>query len=155
AKLQELGATMRSQMQQFQGELTKRVEEILRPNQIARLHELDLQHRGPLALADPKVAEEAQISQEHRVAIMKINGDYQSKVQELMQEFMADMRERGLGPGAAGAPPAPGVRTAQTAPQDFQAMFAPVQKKIDPMKKEAGEKAIAVLDEEEKKRWIA
>jgi hypothetical protein len=157
AKLQELGATLRAQTQQMQGELTKKVEEILRPNQIARLHELDLQYRGAVALADAKVAEDAKISPEHRVSIAKINGDYQAKVQELVQEFMADMRDRGVGPGnPPGAGPAPGQRrVSQAGPADFQSMFAPVQKKIDVLKKDADEKALAALDDEEKKRWTA
>ncbi len=158
AKMQELTATIRAQVQQFQGELTKKVEEILRPNQVTRLHELDLQFRGPLALADQRVADEVKISSEHRIAIVRINGDFQSKIQDFVQDFMADMRVRGFGPAATPGAAAGGQgfrRPNQTGPPDVEALFAPVQKKIEPIKKDAEEKAVAVLDEDEKKRWAA
>jgi len=64
-------------MQEFQGDVDKRTEAILRPNQIKRLHELDLRWRGLLALSDPKVA-----------ATLKLVPDQSGKVSGLVKEFM-------------------------------------------------------------------
>src|SRR5207237_9800278 len=70
---------MRAQIEAQRAEAQQKVEsglaEILRPDQAKRLHQLDLQWRSALALADPKVAEETQGSQGHGAVVAGVVGE--------------------------------------------------------------------------------
>lgn len=142
AQMEQMRTQMREQMAAFQGEINKKVEEILSPKQVKRLHELDLQLRGPLALADPKTAEKVGISAESRAAIAKINMDYQTESRQVTQQFFEQMRADG---------------GFQRGPQGFnwQAAMAPMRQKMQALRKAAEEKAVAQLTAEEKTRWKA
>jgi hypothetical protein len=160
AKLQELAQANRAQvmaeMQAWQGELTEKVKAILRPGQVKRLNEIDLQYRGVLSLTDSKVAELLKVSNEHRTEIGKIYGDFQSAQQQLMQDFVQKMRDSGAFGGPGGAQGArQGGRQSGFNPQEFQARMQPVQQKIEAQKKEAEEKVNALLSAEEKQAWAA
>jgi hypothetical protein len=154
-KLQEFmqnnRAQMMADMQAWQGELTEKVKAILRPGQIKRLAELDLQYRGALALADQKVADPLKLSAEHKSEIAKIVGDFQGAQQEQMQAFFQKMRD------SAGTPDQGAQQRARGGfnPQDMQARMQPVLQKIESQKKEAEEKVVALLSPEEKQAWTA
>lgn len=157
ARMQEFMQANRAQMmaeqQAWQGELTEKVKAILRPTQIKRMGELDLQYRGVFALTDQKIAEQAKITQEHQGDIAKLYGDFQSSQQQLVQEVFQKMREeftsgQGAQTGQQGRRPA-------FNPQEMQNRMQPVMRKIEAQKKEAEEKALAVLSPEEKQGWAA
>src|SRR5258708_14439064 len=113
-------AQMMAEMQAWQGELNEKVKAILRPAQIKRLGELDLQYRGPLALADQKIANQVKLSGEHKSEIAKIYGDFQGAQQQQMQEFFQKMRENGAAAGQGGRQGAGGGTSGGFNPQDFQ-----------------------------------
>lgn len=144
-KMNEGREAMLEQIDQFQGEHNKKVDEILRPEQKQRLHELDLQIRGPFALNDPKVAEEAKIGSEHRTAIGNIYAGFQKETQDVREEFMQDMRDSGV------------FERDQPdgQPVDFRARFTQLEKKIEPLRKEAEKRILDVLSDEERARWTA
>jgi len=126
-----------------QAKAADNLPKILRPEQIARLHELDLQWRGVLALGDAKVAEEAGISAEHRNAIQNLAQEYRTKSRELRMQFFQNMRAAWRGPAAqTQTPQAAGPTT--PAALDRADLAA---------RKEFEDKALAILSPQEKARW--
>lgn len=159
---------MRDQMQQqratFQTQLNEKLNDVLRPDQQARLHQLDLQWRGPLSIADQKVAEEAQVTNEHRAAITTLLNDYQQKQREARQQLFQGMRggRRGFGangqPGANNQPNQPQgqqVQPQQRTPQQMQQDFLALQRQDEAARKEAEDKALALLTPDERAHWDA
>jgi hypothetical protein len=150
---QELRDEVPAMVSAFQGEMDEKVKAILRPAQIRRLHELDLQYRGPLSLADPKVADEAKLTNEHRAEILRIYNAYQAASTAITQDFGARMRANFQpgGPGAAlGAPPPQGPGQ-----QEIQGSLKLMTQKLEQLKKDAEAKVLEVLNEEEKQNWTA
>lgn len=138
-RIQEMRNGISAPMSTFQGELNPKVKALLKEEQIQRLHELDLQYRGPLALADPRVAEEVQLSPESRSEIAQIASEYQQEAQKIIQQAMQEWQEKG------GLPAAPFP--------DFQNRLSPVGRKLHEAKKNAEEEILSVLTPEEKNRW--
>jgi hypothetical protein len=140
-QMQEMQGKVQAAMETFQGELTDKVKKILKPEQVTRLHQLDLQKRGPLGLSDAKVADELKLSPESRAAIAKISADYQATVGKTMQEAFQSAAQngnlqRGQGP-------------------DLSNRLSPVRKAIDKAKKDAEDKIVAALTTDEKAAWTA
>ena len=170
----EAGATM-------DADLDKKAQEVLKPEQIKRLKELDLQYRGPLALADTKVAEQFNLTAEQKTQIAAILADYRKSEQATQQETYAAMGggrgRRNRGGNAAGGAPAPGAPAdpnapatpapagpnaqaapAAPAPLDpaaFEAKLTEAQGKIDKSRQDAGDKIVALLTDEQKTAWKA
>lgn len=138
-RIQELRNGFTAQMSPFQGELNPKVKAILKEEQIQRLHELDLQYRGPLALADSRVAEEVKLSPESRSEIAKIASEYQQEAQKTIQQAMQEWREKG------------GLQVAPF--PDFQNRLSPVGRKLHEARKNAEEDILSVLTPEEQYRW--
>jgi hypothetical protein len=141
AQMQAMQGKVQAAMETFQGELTDKVKKILKPEQMTRLHQLDLQKRGALSLNDPKVADELKLSPESRAAIAKIAADYQATVGKTMQEAFQGAAQngnlqRGQGP-------------------DISNKLSPLRKALDAAKKDAEEKIVAALTPEEKATWTA
>ena len=163
-------------------DLDKKAQEVLKPEQIKRLKELDLQWRGPLALADPKVAEQFNLTADQKTQIAAILADYRKSEQATQQETFAAMGGRGRrnrgGNAAGGATPAPGAPAdpnapATPAPADPNAQAAPAtppqpldpaaieaklteaQGKIDKSRQDGGDKVVALLTDEQKAAWKA
>src|SRR5688500_2715712 len=91
---QQNAEQMRAGRQQFEGELSEQIKQILKPEQVSRLYQLDYQHRGPLALADPKVAQDVKLSPETQQEIQKIMADHRTQAGELSREFFAGFRNQ-------------------------------------------------------------
>ncbi len=141
---------MVAQYQSWQGEITEKVKQILKPEQIKRLNELDLQYRGSMAMADPRVAERVKLSSESRNQVARIHGDYQAKTQQMRQEFYQQMRDA----NAPNTGQAPRGQLGQVRPP-VQTNTMQIQQKLDAAKKDAEEKVVAFLSPEEKQNWIA
>ena len=131
---------IQEQRQQIQDQVNKGLFEIINQDQAKRLHELDLQWRGPLSIAEQKVAEEVQVSQEHKNAVNNLVNDYKAKASEARQQMLQNMR-------AARQNNQDGNLNNQ--PNPFQA----IQKADDDARKEAEEKVLPLLSAEEKGRW--
>jgi hypothetical protein len=132
----------RAQMPGYVGELPGNVKAILKPEQLDRLHQLDLQWRGPLALADPKVAQEAKTTPEHRSQIGVIVATAQAQQSTILQEAIQQWRQSA---GPQGGP----------VPDFLSSPSSPVRKQTDAIRKDAEEQVLALLTGEEAAGWKA
>ncbi len=171
---------MRTQFQDVmtavQGDLDKKTEAILRPSQVKRLHELDLQWRGPLALGATSLADKLDLTPEQRAKIAEAVLEYrgsQAKVFQAAFSNMANRRQRPNGnnangannpPAAASDPSAPVAGDAAASgaaaapappstPAENQARADEVQKEMERMRKTIGAKALLVLKPEQIQTW--
>jgi hypothetical protein len=148
AQIQDRMDQFATTMQTFQGDLDKRTEAILRPKQVKRLHELDLQWRGPLAFSDPKVAE-----------ALKLTPEQSGKVSAILKEFM-DLQQKALTQAMV---PAPNPNdSAQPQPTTPQERMQQMQKKVyaathtremEKSKKQDEAKLLDLLTPAQKEPW--
>jgi len=160
---------------EMDAELDKKAQEVLKPDQIKRLHELDLQWRGPLALADPKVAEPFNLTADQKTKITAMLEDYHKTQQDTMSALFprggngngnggrrnrngqANPNAQPADPGAQPAPATP--QAAPAAPQTpadpaaLQAKIDEAKGKVDKAREEIGTKVLALLTEEQKTAW--
>ena len=82
----------------FQGDQDKKAEALLKPDQVKRLHELDLQWRGPLALNDATVGEPFQLTADQKSKLSAMLKEYRATQQTARGGFMGmgGMRPGGL-----------------------------------------------------------
>jgi len=116
----------------FEGEMNEKIKAILTPEQAVRLRQLDLQRRGVMSLADPKVAEQVKLSPQRRAEIAKIVADWQ----QTMRAAFDATRESGQFP-------------------DMERRLSPTRQKLDKDKKAAETKVEAVLSDQERAAWQA
>jgi hypothetical protein len=152
---QQLGQQMREAVTNFTGELDKKAEAILTPAQQKRLRELDLQWRGPLALGDPKLAEEMQLTPQQRSSVNTTVQEFRQTQMKAMQQLFAAFRpNRGApGPdgGAANAPQPPQPPN----PEEIQNRRIAVEKDVAKARKAASDKALSLLTPEQAQHWQA
>jgi hypothetical protein len=97
------GEQLMTEFQNHQGELDKRAEEILTPAQLKRLHQLDLQFRGGLALSETKRGQELALTPEQSQTVAQLLEEYRTKQRELTSEAMG-YGERVIRPNGPLAP---------------------------------------------------
>jgi hypothetical protein len=132
------------QIKAQQGGVEERIKSVLKPDQYDRLLQLDLQWRGPLALADQKVADRLKIAQESRREIAPIAGEYHAVKAKVMMELAQQSQE-----GSGGQ-----VRVMMKLnTKELENPLSPSYKKLDAAKKEAEKKILAVLSPEDKATW--
>jgi len=102
-------------------ELVKGMGQILKPEQVKRFEQLQLQQSGAGAFSSPRVQEE-----------LKLTDDQQSRLREINEESGRAMRD---------------------AFQDSQSDREGAMKKFAELRKQATEKAVGVLTDEQKKTW--
>jgi hypothetical protein len=101
AEVREKMTSVREQLQDLQGpeRMTKQQElakpinetamktahEFLKPEQVKRLHQIELQQRGIQAMADPVVAKKLSITSEQETKVKSLMTDMQSEMRELQQ----------------------------------------------------------------------
>jgi len=107
-------------------EIQEKVDKVLDQKQLARMKELSLQSRGAAALEDDEVAAVLKISDEQKTKLIEVREEGSKK----MEEAMAALRGGGGG-GDAGD----------------------MRKKMMDMRKELGDKALAVLSTEQKEQF--
>jgi len=91
---------MREQMQKEGAEraeaLKKQLAEILKPEQMKRMRQIELQQAGPAALAQPVVAEAVGLTDEQKEKIQEIQRESQEEMRKLWQSAReGDSEERG------------------------------------------------------------
>lgn len=136
-------------LQNFQGDVDKQTEAILREKQLTRLHELDLRWRGPLALSDPKVATTLKLTPEQTNSVtttMKEFMDAQQKA--LMQVVMSAMAPQRNDPNA---PPV----SQQERAQQMQKKVADAlhSREMEKTKAATEAKLLELLTPEQKTQW--
>jgi hypothetical protein len=174
---QQFGEQMRTTMQEaqfaVQADQDKKAEALLTPAQLKRLHELDLQWRGPLAVADAKTNEKLNLTPEQQTKFTDMLKEFRAKQQEARGGMWGGGRGR---PGAAqpgqagqngqtganqdnanGQPPAggPGGRRGFPTPEEMQTQMETSSKAILKLRKTTDEKALAVLTPEQQQQWKA
>lgn len=108
------------------------VSEVLKPEQVKRLKQIELQRAGVNAFTRPEVEKGLSFTDEQK-----------SKVKAVVDENGTKMRELGGGrPGAGGARPPRGQGGAN-----------PNAEKITALRKESTEKIMAILTDDQKKSW--
>ncbi len=145
-QIQDTLSSVAATMQTMQGDIDKRTEGILRAKQISRLHQLDFQWRGPLALSDPKVAE-----------LLMLTADQKTKVSASLKEF-TDMQQKAIMtvmmpvPNAKPAPPEDPPVSPQVQMQ--RKMSAAMHtREMDKAKKEVEVKLLDLLTPVQKEQW--
>jgi hypothetical protein len=125
---QDLSAEDRQKRVAKQQELqTKAVNEILDTTQQKRYRQLELQQQGLIALTRKDVASELKLTEEQVTKLRKIQSDMGEETRAARQ----------------------GVNVQQLSDEERQKLTA----KTDEIRKAAGEKAVAVLTDEQKKQW--
>jgi hypothetical protein len=147
---QQLGQQMRETVTSFTGDLDKKTEAILTPAQLKRLHELDLQWRGPLALGDPKLAEEMQLTPQQRSDVNTEVQEFRQAQRKAIQEMATSFRRNRPAPnpngGAANAPQPPN-------PEEIEAQRRAAEKDVEKARKVASQKTLALLTPEQVQYW--
>jgi len=185
----DMGTKMADKMQEtittFQADQDKKAEAVLKPDQIKRLHELDLQWRGPLALTDATVNEPFQLTADQKAKLAAMLKEFRTTQQTARGAFMGMGGGRpGLTGAAPGAPaqggasptppakgtpdtPAPATGDGQSPPalnlnnfrmpsaEEMNTMLYENNKKMVKLRKVVDEKALALLTPEQQQKWKA
>jgi hypothetical protein len=141
AKLRELSQeeqrTKRAELNRtVSAETLTAVSEVLKPEQVTRLKQIELQQAGVSAFTRPDVEKALALNDEQKGKLKGIADESQTKMRELFGG--------GRGQGGGARPPR-GQGGARGA--------GPDQAKITALRKEMGEKAEAVLTDDQKKTW--
>lgn len=145
----ERAQKMRDQQRMFSESRAKALATILKPAQLDRLKQLDLQFRGPMAMGVDEVATSA-----------ALNKDQSAKVSGILREYRQDVRKNlGFGaqtvtfrPGAEAAPP-----VTSAPPPDSEAERARLvkaDKEIRKSRQTLGAKALASLPDPQRAQWM-
>lgn len=162
AQKDALQARGREMIQTFVGELDKKTEAVLRPDQLKRLKEIDLQWRGPMAMGDPKVSLSVGLTAEESTKVTAVITDFRTQQGNAMRTAF-----QGFGPGGSGFrarqggtgqnpnDPNPQIRQAPTPPDpaEMQEKMAAADREVTKIKKASGAKVLALLTDDEKQKW--
>lgn len=150
---------MREIMSSTMDDRNKKAETALRAEQVKRISELDLQWRGPLALVDSKLAEEFQLTAEQRQKVQEYYREYRTQQGKIMMEAMKDFTETQESNDSedGNTRKSVAIRVRIPDPKDMtpkqKALFEKRDKDIEQARKAQGEKALALLNEEQKQHW--
>jgi hypothetical protein len=139
------------QMQSLADERDKRLAAILTPKQMARLKELDLQWRGPLAMGVKPVADQAKLTNEQFPKVVDLLKEYR---QEVSRQLSFGLRTAAFtqkpGPGASYSPGAPTPPSTQA---EMQVRMEKAKREIEKARKSLGEKALHGLADVQRTQW--
>jgi len=150
AKMQEMAQKVREARQANDAavgvEVDKKIETILRKDQVARLHQLDLQWRGSLAFSDKKVADRFNLTPDQRSKVAAILADYKKAQTEMFTKSFASLKPAAPEPGAPPTRPDPAV---------IEKKIMEMQDELGVIRAAQGDKVIALLTDEQKAAWNA
>lgn len=141
---------MQNAFQTYQNEMDRRMAAILRPNQMRRLRELDLQWRSALALVDPKVAEKMEVTPDQKAKIDPIFQEFRNAQYAAFRPIFAAMGRRSPLRSESGPPP---EQEKPATPEQLKQQVVAAQKEVAKAQKAADEKVLALLTPEQKERW--
>ncbi len=130
------------------GDADGKIKAVLTAEQWTRLNQLDLQWRGPLAMADQVVAERLKLSQESRNEIAPIAARYGAVKSEVMASLTQAQED---------VSPDGSRRTVmmRVNADELERPFSPARQKLKKAKREAEKAILAILTEDERSRWTA
>lgn len=147
AKMQEMAQKQREARQAnesaISAEVDDKVETVLRKEQVARLHQLDLQWRGPLALSDKKVADRFNLTQEQRGKLTALLSEYRKSQTEMFTNSFAAFK------------PAPNTPPQRLDKDAIEAKLMEMQTNLDKVRTAQADKVLALLTDEQKTAWNA
>ncbi len=141
---QQVDEQLRAQL----GDHDAKIRAILTAEQWDRLNQLDLQWRGPLAMADTQVAERLKLSRESRNEIAPIAAQYQA----VKSEVMASLSQKQEDVSPDGSRRAVMMRINAS---ELEKPLSPARKKLEKAKKEAEAAILAAISDDERSRWNA
>lgn len=150
---------MREVVSSTMDDRNKKAEAALRAEQLRRLHQLDLQWRGPLALVDSKLAEELELSLEQRQKVQELYHEYRATQGKIMSEAMKEFTETQESNDSQDGSERRSVAVRIRIPNEKEmtpkqkALFEKRDKDIEQARKAQGEKALAVLNDAQKQKW--
>lgn len=149
----ERAVKMREEVQALNSERDKKMAEILTPAQWARLKELDLQWRGPLAMGVKEVAEQAKLTPPQTTGVADLLKTYRQEVNKRMgMGFKTVSLAQKPGTGT----PLPRSETPPpTTPAEMQANLEKTAREIETARKSLGDKALTTISSEQKAQWAA
>jgi hypothetical protein len=152
AAMQDRARQLQDQIKGMSDERDKRLAAILTPKQLARLKELDLQYRGPLAMGVKPVAELAKLTPEQAPKVFDLLKEYR---QEVSKQFSLGVKTAGFNSKqGADSPSASNKNSAPAATQaEMQAKMEKAKKEIEKARRALGEKALKTLDDEHRAQW--
>ncbi len=116
---------------------------VLTESQVKRLHELTLQWRGPMAIADDRLTKSMSISKEARAAAAKATAAYEEVKSAVMQR-LAKVNEE-----------SPGAISVRLDLSELDNPLSPNYKELDAARDRAEAKILAALSSLEKAAWRA
>lgn len=127
----------------------KKAQEILKPEQWKRLQELDLQFRGPLALAEPKLAEKFLLTADQKFKIAALNSACQKQRQQAIQNIFSGLSSLKIGDGA------PDIDAIKTKMAKAQEDMTKAQQESEKFRKAQEAKVLPLLTDAQKTAWTA
>ncbi len=130
--------------------LMSKLKSILTAKQIARLNELDLIWRGPVAITDQNVANRVGVSPERKQKIDALYTAYKRKAaRSLGVDQNAASSKQGRSAGRSS------LATASRTPQDWNNWVDRTEREIENFRKRMGNSAYQLLSTDQKARWKA
>ena len=169
-RMEESQTQIKAMMTHILDDVDAKLEKILRPKQIARLHQLDLQYRGPLALLDPKVSDALSLNPEERQKIDELGAEYHAAQLKAISNAMRGLQRPAppapkndapttpVDPAAPVNPPLPDAPTLRRPEipldsQTIQSKLADARIDTEKSRKALGKKALTLITPEHSKRW--
>ena len=148
SQIQERMDQFATTIQTLQGDIDKRAEGILRPKQAARLRELDLRWRGPMALSDPKVAEVVKLTPEQSGKVgLAVKSFVDAQQKAMMQAMVPAIAPNGAGQDGGQSPQ---ERAAAMQKKMYDVMHS---REMDKTKADVEAKILDVLTPAQKTQW--
>lgn len=151
AARQQMQDTRQTAMNEFQDGQNKQIAAILRPDQIKRLAQLDLQWRGALALADPTLAQQVKLTPDQKVQITALTQALKTEQGGSRRAAFGGGRNRGGNAAPVDPNAAPPARP--TTPEELTTVLTPVAVSLEKLRVANNTKAVALLTPEQMKVW--
>jgi hypothetical protein len=143
----ERAQKMQEQVKTFADARMKALASVLKPDQLARLKELDLQYRGPMAMGVNEVADQATLTKEQTSVIAGVLKEYR---QEVNKNLNFGVRTISFKPGSAPAasPPASPPNS-----EEMRVKLVKADKEIRKSRLTLSAKALATLPSQQRAQW--
>jgi len=147
AGLADRAAKIQDIVKGFTDTRLKTLTSILRPEQLARLKELDYQFRGPLAMGVRDVAAQTTLDADMTTKVSALLREYRATVNKNLpaNPMLAMLKTRG---GAPAAPPAPEPNS-----EEMRGRLVKADRAIRKARFELGAKALAGLPDAQRAAW--
>jgi len=145
AAMTERAQKLREQTQGFTDARLKTLASILRPEQLARLKQLDLQFRGPLSMGVNDVAQQAALNKDQTATVAGLLKEYR---QEVSKNLAFGARTVSFKPGSAPAPAPPAPDS-----EEMRVKLVKADKQIRLARMSLAAKALTSLPAEQRAQW--